>query len=218
MPRYVFLLLRAVADFAADTVGIFNGNIEEVSFSGSLIMCYSSFYHVPQIVELMTQVLYRYPTLFSCPVVRVLRVHGAGCIKVTVRFLCSGNNDEYAVNVLLQFLVRIGLQRVTGSFYCFVYIGIVEREALYFVGIAGMCCLYKVFVTSRLFTFAECQRDGYFTACLKALSPKVVRHFNGSKGDRVYRIPMIYLRAACYADAGQECRSQNVFHLSIILV
>ena len=54
MPRYVFLLLRAVADFAADTDGIFNGNIEEVSFSGSLIMCYSSFYHVPEIVELMT--------------------------------------------------------------------------------------------------------------------------------------------------------------------
>ena len=27
-----------------------NGNIEEVSFSGSLIMCYSSFYHVPEIV------------------------------------------------------------------------------------------------------------------------------------------------------------------------
>ena len=217
MSRYIFLLFGPVADFAADTIGIFNGNIKEVSLSGSLIMRYGSFDHVPQIVEFMAQVLYGYPAFFSCPVVRMLRVHGTGGIEIAVRFLGSGNNDEYTVDVFLQLLVRIGLQGVTGSFYCFVYVGIVERESFYFICIAGMGRFYKAFVTPCLFAFAECQRNSYFTARLKALSPETVRHFDGGKRYRVNRIPMINLCISCDAEASQECCSQNVFHLGIIL-
>ena len=200
MSRHQALLVRPVAYRLADAVGVADGYIQEVPFSGSLVMGYSTLYHVSQVIEFMAQVLYSHPALRSCPIMGMLRVHGTGGIQVSIRFLRSGNNRQHAVYIPLQLLIGISLQRVAGPLNGLVYVGIIEGEPFYFILFTGMSCFHKVFIASRLLTFAECQRDGYFTACPEALSPEAVRHFDGSKrhrGDGVARMQRLLLLCNC---------------------
>lgn len=72
----------------------------------------------------------------------------------------------------------------------YVNISIIERVSAYHIIITWIGSFYKVFVTSSLFTFTECKRDGYFTACLETLSPESICYFYRCKWYRVVRIPM----------------------------
>ena len=110
MSRYGNSLSRFVSYFAAYTVGVFDGYIQKVPFSRSLIMGNSAFHHVSQVVEFMAEFFYFFPTFASGPFVRMLGVHGAAGVQIAVRFLGGGNNDQYAVDVLFQRLVGVRLQ------------------------------------------------------------------------------------------------------------
>ena len=69
----------AVAYVAANAVGISDGYVEETPLAGCLPVGYGAFYHVAEIVELMTEILYRSPAFFSGPWVwmrRILRACG----------------------------------------------------------------------------------------------------------------------------------------------
>ena len=114
-----------ITDFTADTVGITTGNVEERAFAGSLIVSDGAFDHVTEIVELMTEILYEFPTMLTCPLMRVFRVHGTTGIEIAVRFLSCLDDGQDTVHVLLsrddicmtmaldgQFQVREGLQEV----------------------------------------------------------------------------------------------------------
>ena len=103
------LLSFACTDFTAYAVGISDGDIEEVLLSGGLVVSDGAFHHVSQVVELVAQVFYLFPTFASRPFMGMFRIHGAAGVEVSVRFLCCGYNYQYTVNVFSQFLVRISL-------------------------------------------------------------------------------------------------------------
>ena len=178
MSGHFHLLAGVGADFSANAVGIADSDIQEVALSSGLVVSDGTFDHVSQVVELVAQLLHLFPAFAACPLVRMLGVHGAGGVQVAVGFLCSSHYHQYAVDVLFQFLVWIGLQQITGSFDGFVYVSIVKREASHFIVLAGMGSHFKVLVAAVFFAFAESQWDGYFTACFQALSPKGIRHFD----------------------------------------
>ena len=188
--RYTYYLSFTFTNFAAYTVCITDSDIQEVTLAGSLVVSDSTFYHVAEVIEFVAQVFYQFPTLGTCPFVWLLGVHGTAGVQVTVRFLSGSNNYQHAVDVLHQLLVGISLQQIAGPLDGFVNISIIERVSAYHIIITWIGSFYKVFVTSSLFTFTECKRDGYFTACLETLSPESICYFYRCKWYRVVRIPM----------------------------
>ena len=103
------LLPFACTDFTAYAVGVSDGDIEEVLLPGSLVVGDGAFHHVSQVVELVAQVFHLFPTFASRPFMGMFRIHGAAGVEVSVRFLCSGYDDEHAVDVFGQFLIGICL-------------------------------------------------------------------------------------------------------------
>ena len=109
MSRHTDLLPFARTYLPAYTVGITDSDIKEITFSGSLVMRNSTFYHVSQIIKLMTQFLHLLPPFASCPLMRMFGIHGTRSIEITIRFLCRSDNNQHTINILSQFFVRIGL-------------------------------------------------------------------------------------------------------------
>ena len=109
MSRHTDLLSFACTYLPAYTVSITDSDIKEITFSGSLVMRNSTFYHVSQVIEFMTQFLHLLPPFASCPLMRMLRVHGTRSIEITIRFLCRSDNNQHTINILSQFFIRIGL-------------------------------------------------------------------------------------------------------------
>ena len=205
MPRHLHLLPGLVADFAADTVGIADGNVEEVPLPRRLVVGNRAFHHVSQVIELVAQVLDFLPTLRPGPFVRVLRVHRPGGIEVAVRFLRGRYDSQHAVDVRLQLLVGISLEDVARTLDGFIDVGIVERISPDRDGVAGMRGLDKVLVPPCLLAFAKGQGNGYFPARLQALPPEGVRsYFDRCERHRVYRIAVVLLRAGRKGQDGGE--------------
>ena len=201
------LLSFACTDFTAYAVGISDGDIEEVLLSGSLVVGDGAFHHVSQVVEFMAQVFHLFPALASRPFMWMFRIHGSAGVEVSVRFLCSGYDDEHAVDVFGQFLIGICLQQVAGTFDGFVYVRIVESESAYFNGITGVGCVDEVLISSGFLAFAECQGDGYLSARVEALSPEGVGYFHRSERYGIDGIPVrlvFHLRLAAYGGGNQQ--------------
>ena len=72
--RYHTGLSWVRANLTADTVGITDGDVEELTAACGLIVGDSTFHHVAEVVELVTQVLLLAPALVTCPLVGMLRV------------------------------------------------------------------------------------------------------------------------------------------------
>ena len=159
----------------------------------------------------MAQFFHFFPTFASCPFVRMFGIHGAGCVQVAIGFLCCSYDGQYAVNVFLQFFVRISLKQITGSFNGFVNICIIERITAYLDGIAGMGCHFEIPVPPGLFAFTECKRDGHFTARFQALSPKRVCYLHRSKRDRVNGIAVCCL-LLCVCASAYHCEEHRRNH------
>ena len=88
-------LPRIGPHFLACHVGIAAGNVKKLSLTRRLPIGHGTLYHVPQVVELMTQVLLLHPALLSCPVVWVRRVLRTGGIQVAVRLLGPANHVDH---------------------------------------------------------------------------------------------------------------------------
>ena len=97
--------------------------------TGGLIMCAGGVYHVSEIVKLVAKIFFLSPALASRPSVRMLRIDGACCVQIAVRFLGGTYDVEHAVDIGLQLFVGICLEDVACSLYGLVYIGIVKRES-----------------------------------------------------------------------------------------
>lgn len=206
------LLSGTFADILAYTIGITDGYIQKIPLASSLVIGHSPFHHVSQIIELVAQILHLRPALRPRPVVRMFRVHRAGRIEVSVRLLGSGNDDEHAVDIFFQFLVRVSLQGIACPFNRLIDIRIIEGEALHFIFVTGMSRFHKVLIASRLLAFAESQRNGYLTVCLQALSPETVGHLDRSERHRVdgiTRMQRLLLLCRCIAGYGcNKCQCQ----------
>ena len=59
--------------------------------------------------EIEPRSLHLLPPFASCPLMRMLRIHGTRSIEITIRFLCRSDNNQHTINILSQFFVRIGL-------------------------------------------------------------------------------------------------------------
>ena len=138
-------------------------------------MSYSTFYHVSKVVELMAQILFLAPALVASPEMRMLRVLCTGGIEISVSLLSRSDDVEHAVDIRLEFLVRVGLEHVAGTFNRFVWVGIIEAQRhqfTYIILFARMCSALKVLVSSLCFALAESQWDGYFARGFDTLSPE----------------------------------------------
>ena len=67
-------LSRVRANLTADTVGIADGDVEELAAARGLIVGDSTFHHVTEVVEFVAQVLLLAPALVTCPLVGMLWV------------------------------------------------------------------------------------------------------------------------------------------------
>ena len=61
MARNAGNLVRTIANLAANTVGIFDCDVEEISLSCGLIVCYRAFHHVAEVIKLMAEVFHHFP-------------------------------------------------------------------------------------------------------------------------------------------------------------
>ena len=177
------------SDLAADTVGIADGDVEEVALARGLIVGNGTFEHVAKVVELMAQHLDLLPALGAMPLVRVLGVHGPGGVEVTVGLLSALHNLEHRIDIGHKTLVGIGLQRITGTFDGLIDIGVVERETFHLDVFGVLACQLtrsnlEIAVTARLLTLRKSQGDGHLAAGLKALSPETVTHLDLGKWHR----------------------------------
>ena len=215
MAGHAHQLVGTVANGPADAIGIADGDVKEVLLAGSLIVSHGTFHHVSQVVEFMAQFLHLLPATAAGPVVRMLGVHGACRVEVAVRFLRPLHQQQHAVNVGFQLLVRIGLQDVAGTLYGLVNVGVVEGKATHPDGIGWMCRLDKVIIASRLLALTEGQGYGGRAAGFQPLSPKAVGYLDGSERYRADGVPvcgsLLLCLRACHANAQQGCY-QVLFH------
>ena len=82
---------------------------------------------------------------------RMLWVLCTGGIEVSVSLLSRSDDVEHAVDICLEFLVRVGLEYVAGTLDGLVWVGVVEtvgHQFAYIIGVARMCSALKVLVSS----------------------------------------------------------------------
>ena len=99
----------------------------------------------------MAQILLHAPALVASPEMRMLWVLCTGGIEVSVSLLSWSNDIEHAVDICLEFLVRVGLEYVAGTLDGLVWVGVVEtvgHQFAYIIGVARMCSALKVLVSS----------------------------------------------------------------------
>ena len=189
MTRNHTSLSRVRSNLTNHTVGIAFGDVQELVTPCSLIMGTSSIHHMSQVVELMTQHLYPLPPVLTSPAMRMVGIDGAGSIEITIRLLSCSHDIQYRVDIVLQTLVRIGLQHIAGPFDGLIHIGIIKRETHELSHIPlgcfqsrmsrmlqGIGSHLEVLVTMLTLAFAERQRDGHLTGSLDTLSPEGIRH------------------------------------------
>ena len=96
-------------NFFTYDVGIADGDVEELTAAGGLIVCDGSLDHVAEVVEFVAQVFLLAPAGIASPLMGLFRVLGARSVKITVRFLSRGDYLKHTVYICHQFLIRIGL-------------------------------------------------------------------------------------------------------------
>ena len=97
------------AYLATYTVGIADGDIEELATTCSLIVGYGAFYHMTKVIELMAQILFHAPALVASPLMGLFRILGSRSVKIAIGLLSRGNHVEHGVDILHELFVRIGL-------------------------------------------------------------------------------------------------------------
>ena len=178
-----YLCLSGLATyFAAHTVGILHCDGEQRLLACCVVVSYGSFAEVAEVVELVREVFYQFPSLRASPVVWLLWVLCTCGVEVSIGFLCRCDDGNHAVAVLVDvrtvdFGVGVSLHQVCSTFECLVGVSVVERVSHgHAEGLAGVLdvlgCLFEVEVALFGFALAECERDCYVAACLQALSPE----------------------------------------------
>ena len=142
-------------------------------------MCHGSLAEVSEVVELMAQVFYLRPAFWTSPSVWMLRILCSCRVEVTVGFLCTGDDGDDRVNVCLEFLVGVGLEKITRSFDSLVGVGVVEGVAHNAIHLEHLGWIFQMFcrigeigVASFRLTFTERQWNSDISAGFQSLSPE----------------------------------------------
>ena len=178
MPRHAYQLALVRADLAADAVGIAYGYVEEVALSGGLVVGYGPLDHVAEVVEFVAQLLDLLPALGARPLVRMVGVHRAGGVEVSVGLLRRGHDHQHAVDVALELLVGICLEEVARTLDSLVDVGVVERISRDLVVGTGVRRHLEVAVAARLLALREGKGYGHLAAGLETLPPERVGHLD----------------------------------------
>ena len=208
MARHHASLSRIGTHLATYAVGITLGDVQKLIAACGLLMSHGALYHVSQVVQLMTQVLFLLPPFASCPLVRMLRVHRARRIEIAVGFLCCRHDIEHAVYIVCQFRVGICLEQITSPLDGFIHISVIERITRHVDGVAGMGGMFEVFVTSRLLAFAESEWYRHLAAGFEPLTPELVGHSDRCErygGDGV----AVWLHNLCRCRQGGNGEQKN---------
>ncbi len=116
------------AEYFADEIGVLQGNVENLSLAGSLEVSHCSLVEVARAVELMSPPDIR-PALLAAPHRLIGIERRASGVKVTILFLSGVKQLDYAVDIGLQFGIRMGSEAVGRALDGFVNIRIVEAVA-----------------------------------------------------------------------------------------
>ena len=155
MAGHTYQLPFPRTNFTTHAVGITDGNIQKVPFPRGLVMRNGTLHHVAEVIKLVAQVLHFFPTSASRPGVRMFGIHRTARVQIAVRLLCCSHNSQHAVNIRHQFLVRIGLQQITCTFYRFIHVRIIKGISPDLIIFTRMSRLDKVLISAGFFTFTE---------------------------------------------------------------
>ena len=107
-------------------VGAFDGYIQQRPFAGIEVMRIRCLIEMPQVVKLMTQLRIFFPAFLADPGVHVKGIDGTVRVQIAIGLLREGDKIDDRVDAAFQLLIRICLQRITGSFDYFFLIRMIK--------------------------------------------------------------------------------------------
>ena len=166
----------------------------------------------------MAEVFLLRPSLVTRPLMRMLGVHRARCIKVSVRLLRLGHYVEHAVNILHEALVAVSLQRVACALDGLIHVGVVKRQTSHLVRLAWIGSLLKVGVSSGLLALAEGEGYGHVAACLETLSPERVSNLHLCKlhGSDGIAVAILLLRTGWHQYGSHDSSDNEFLHYLLL--
>ncbi len=183
----------AIPKILHQQVSIFQRNVQQVSFTGSVVMRIRSFVQVARIVQLMAKYLFIHPAFSAHPFVRNKRLNGPEGVQVTIRFLRCANYGYQRIKVHGKLRVGLHLQRVRCAFYPFVYICIIKRENR--VQLVGFFTRrrQKIIYSAMLPAHLQYIRYGYICIYLHLGPPELIIYMHLCKRNRLNWI-ILFLR------------------------
>ena len=112
--------------YLTNKVSIFDSYIEQGAFTCCAIVCNGSFVQVTTIIKFVTVDFF--PTMRPPPTGKAVAFISYARSEVTVRFLSGCDKGDDTIQINIQRFVILHSQRVGGSFYYLIRIGIVKRE------------------------------------------------------------------------------------------
>ncbi|MPL99179.1 hypothetical protein SDC9_45395 [bioreactor metagenome] len=139
-------------------VGHTNAYIQQLSFSGYLIIGYRCFYHVTGTIHLVLVHICP-PFTQSC--------QGVKGVNVSVGLLGRSHFGNPLVGFLLQSRIGMVNQRISNPFQCFIHIRIIKEDSGVF-----SCTFRRIFkvlnasglVFNLVYTYRKCSRNMLFQA------------------------------------------------------
>ena len=188
------------SEYRFHQVGIFNCQVQHITLASGQVMGSGCFIEMAHVVKFMAHIEIG-PTRSLTPENRGVRVYSPGGIKIPIRFLGRGDFFYQFIQVLVQPGIGAYLQRVGCPFHDLIHITVVKR----IFALKGSFFQFpghgKVLDAPGFLAHFECIRDSDFLICLQPVPPKMVRHSNLSKGNRLNGIIFFYrgsISAGCH--------------------
>ena len=119
-----------------------------------------------------------FPTALSPPTGKAIAFIGNASGKITIRFLSSSNQSNNAIQISIQRFIILHSQRIRGSFYNLIRIGIIKRKVTAMFSLHQTTGYGKVIEAPVLLTFFKCGRNRNSTVRFNAWNPEVIIQVN----------------------------------------
>ena len=172
------------AEGVADQVGIAYGHVEQGTFARGAVVSYGSLDEVSAVVEFVAVDLL--PPVRAPPPAQACAAVGYTGGQVSVVLLCRRYQCDDAVQVVVQSGIVVCCQRVGGSLYDLVWVGIVEREVAPVLALLEPTGDGEVVKPAVDLALVQCRRYGYGAVGLDAWCPEAVLEVYLRKGDFDY--------------------------------
>ncbi len=119
-----------------------------------------------------------FPTTLSPPTGKAIAFISNTSGKIAIRFLSSSNQGNNAIQISIQRFIIFHSQRIRGSFYNLIRIGIIKRKVTAMFSLHQTTGYGKVIEAPVLLTFFKCGRYGDCTIGFNTRSPEVIVQVN----------------------------------------